>query len=218
MLVDQAGVVRASAGSTDRPMFPRSSNKPMQATAMLACGLELTGDLLALAAASHSGEDFHIAGARQILAQAGLSEADLQCPPDLPLDDTAKTEFLRAGGKPDRIHMNCSGKHAAMLATCVAAGWPTTSYRDPAHPLQQRIKQVVESLAGEPVTAIGVDGCGAPLMALSLAGLARSVSTIVQSAAGSAHGRWLTRCASTRPGCQGHGATKQPSWRQCPGC
>ncbi len=122
---------------------------------MLRCGLALDGNLLALASASHSGEEFHVAGARSILAGAGLTEADLQCPPDLPLDDAARIAWLRAGGVADRIHMNCSGKHAAMLATCVAAGWPTATYRDPGHPLQVRIRQAVEGLSGEPVAAIG---------------------------------------------------------------
>ena len=119
---------------------------------MLRCGLDLDGRLLALAAASHSGEDFHVAGVREILARAGLAESDLQCPPDLPLDEAAAAAWLRAGGVADRVHMNCSGKHAAMLATCVAAGWPTASYRDPDHPLQVQIGGTVERLAGEPVT------------------------------------------------------------------
>ncbi len=92
---------------------------------MRACGLALEGELLALASASHSGEDFHVTGVRKILASAGLSEDALQCPPALPLDEAALWRFLGAGGRPDRVHMNCSGKHAAMLATCVTAGWPT---------------------------------------------------------------------------------------------
>ena len=174
-----------SAGAVDVPIFPRSSNKPMQAAAMLRCGLGLEGHLLALAAASHSGEDFHVAGAREILAGAGLTEADLQCPPDLPGDADAQRALLRAGGGPDRVHFNCSGKHAAMLATCVAAGWPTASYRDPGHPLQQEIRREVERLAGEPVAATGVDGCGAPLFAISLTGLARAFSAVVGAEPGS---------------------------------
>jgi L-asparaginase II len=174
-----------SAGAVDVPMFPRSSNKPMQAAAMLRCGLELDGHLLALAAASHSGEDFHVAGAREILAGAGLTVDDLQCPPDLPGDEAAQLALLRAGGGPDRVHMNCSGKHAAMLATCVAAGWPTSSYTDPDHPLQQEIRREVERLAGEPVAAVGVDGCGAPLFAISLTGLARAFAAVVRAEPGS---------------------------------
>jgi L-asparaginase II len=167
-------------------MFPRSSNKPFQAAAMLRCGLKLDGELLALAAASHSGEDFHVAGVRAILASAGLTEVALQCPPDYPLDENANRAMITAGAKPDRIHMNCSGKHAAMLATCVAAGWPTESYRDPGHPLQLQIKSAISGLAGEPVAAVGVDGCGAPLMAISVTGLARAFRAVVLAEPGTA--------------------------------
>jgi len=179
------GSVLLTAGTATAAMYPRSANKPFQAAAMLRCGLDLDGELLALAAASHSGEDFHVAGVRKILAGAGLSEEDLRCPPDRPLDQAAWEGMVRAGEPADRVHMNCSGKHAAMLATCVAAGWPTASYTDPGHPLQQRIKAVLEGLAGEPVTMVGVDGCGAPLLAVSVAGLARAFRAVVLAAAGS---------------------------------
>jgi len=164
-------------------MYPRSSNKPVQAAAMRGCGLDLEGELLALAAASHSGEDFHITGVRKILASAGLTEDALQCPPALPLDEGALRRFLGAGGTPDRVHMNCSGKHAAMLGTCVTAGWPTENYRDPSHPLQREIKARLELLADEKVAATGVDGCGAPLFAVSLTGLARAFGSLVLAAA-----------------------------------
>jgi len=176
------GTVALTAGAPAEPVFPRSSNKPIQAAAMLSCGLDLTGELLALAAASHSGEDFHVAGVRKILAAAGLTQDALQCPTDLPMDEAAQRALLRRGGGPDRLHMNCSGKHAAMLATCVAAGWPTVSYRDPAHPLQVEIRRVLEQLAGEPVAAAGVDGCGAPLFAISLIGLARAFRALARAA------------------------------------
>jgi L-asparaginase II len=167
-------------------MYPRSSNKPIQAAAMRGCGLDLDGELLALAAASHSGEDFHVTGVRKILASTGLTEDALQCPPALPLDEGVMRDFLREGGSPDRVHMNCSGKHAAMLATCVAAGWPTDSYRDPSHPLQREIKAKLEQLSDEKVAATGVDGCGAPLFAVSLTGLARAFGSLVLAAAHSA--------------------------------
>ena len=180
------GRVLLAAGTADVPMFPRSSNKPFQAAAMLRCGLKLDGELLALAAASHSGEDFHVAGVREILASAGLTEEDLQCPPDYPLDEQSQRAMIAAGAPRDRIHMNCSGKHAAMLATCVAAGWPTETYTDPAHPLQVQIRDTIATLAGEPVAAVGVDGCGAPLMAISLTGLARAFRAVVLAEAGTA--------------------------------
>jgi L-asparaginase II len=180
------GQVRQQAGDVAAPMFPRSSNKPMQAAGMLRCGLDASGKLLALAAASHSGEDFHIAGVREILARAGLGEAALQCPPALPMDEDAQRALLRLGGGAGRVYMNCSGKHAAMLATCVSAGWPTGSYLDPGHPLQVGIRATLEDLAGERVAAVGVDGCGAPLFALSLTGLARAMRAMTQAEPGSA--------------------------------
>jgi L-asparaginase II len=142
------GQVVHAAGPAAEPVFPRSSNKPFQAAAMLRCGLKLDGELLALAAASHSGEDFHVAGVREILSSAGLTEGDLRCPPDMPLDQQASQAMMRAGAGPDRVHMNCSGKHAAMLATCVSAGWPTASYTHPQHPLQQEIRATIGRLAG----------------------------------------------------------------------
>jgi L-asparaginase II len=184
-VVDGGGAITLSAGGVDTPIFPRSSNKPMQAAAMLHCGLDLEGSLLALAAASHSGEDFHVAGVREILAGAGLREDALQCPPDLPLDEQAMRQMVLAGAGRDRVHMNCSGKHAAMLATCVAAGWPTASYTEPGHPLQQEIRRTIERLAGEEVAAVGVDGCGAPLFALTLTGLARAFGALVRAEPGS---------------------------------
>jgi L-asparaginase II len=180
------GHVQQQAGEVAEPMFPRSSNKPMQAAGMLRCGLDASGKLLALAAASHSGEDFHVAGVREILARAGLDEAALQCPPALPMDEGAQRALLRLGGDAERVSMNCSGKHAAMLATCVSAGWPTGSYLDPGHPLQVGIRATLEDLAGERVAAVGVDGCGAPLFALSLTGLARAMRAMTQAEPGSA--------------------------------
>ncbi len=180
------GRVLHASGTATEPVFPRSANKPFQAAAMLRCGLKLDGELLALAAASHSGEDFHVTGVRRILSSAGLTEDDLLCPPDMPLDEQASRAMVRAGAGPDRVHMNCSGKHAAMLATCVAAGWPTASYTDPGHPLQQEIRATIARLAGEPVAAVGVDGCGAPLVAISVTGLARAFRAVVLAEPGTA--------------------------------
>jgi L-asparaginase II len=183
------GTIAVRAGSVDSPFFPRSSNKPLQAAGMLRCGLDLDGELLALAAASHSGEDFHVDGVRKILSGAGLGEDALQCPASWPLDErTAHRLIVRGEGK-TRVRMNCSGKHAAMLATCVTNGWPTSTYRSPEHPLQQAIRSTVAELAGEPVAAVGVDGCGAPLFALTLTGLARAFRVLVLAAPGTAERR-----------------------------
>lgn len=179
---DGATVLRA--GHVGDPVFPRSANKPMQAAAMLSCGLDLDGRLLALAAASHSGERFHVAGVREILTGAGLDESALACPPALPLDETCAHDVLRSGGGPERVTNNCSGKHAAMVATCVAAGWPVAGYRDPQHPLQVAIRETLQRLAGEPVAATGVDGCGAPLFAITIEGVARALRALVLAAPG----------------------------------
>ena len=173
-----------SAGDTAVPFFPRSANKPLQATAMLYVGLDLDGELLALAAASHSGEDFHVEGVRKILSGAGLTEDDLRCPPSWPLDPETARQVIARGEDSSRIRMNCSGKHAAMLATCVLNGWPVRGYLDPGHPLQQEVRRTICALAGQQVTATGVDGCGAPLFALTLTGLARAFRALVLAAPG----------------------------------
>jgi L-asparaginase II len=165
-------------GEPEVPILPRSCNKPLQALAMLRHGLALDAELLALACASHSGEDFHITGVRRILAGAGLDVDALQCPPGLPIGEAALHAYLAEGGAATPLYMNCSGKHAAMLATCVVNGWPTASYRDPGHPLQTAIRDTVADLAGEPVAAVGVDGCGAPVFGFSLVGLARAFAVL----------------------------------------
>jgi L-asparaginase II len=176
---DRAVVYRR--GDVDTPILPRSCNKPLQAVGMLRAGLDLDGELLALACASHSGEDFHIEGVRRILHGAGLDESALQTPPGWPLDDDARDRLIRSGGTKTPLHMNCSGKHAAMLATCVANGWPTATYRDPGHPLQQAIAATFADLTGEPVEHVAVDGCGAPLLGTSLQGLARAFAVVATS-------------------------------------
>ncbi|MCN9244156.1 asparaginase [Streptomyces sp. RY43-2] len=183
------GSVETALGDATAPVFPRSSNKPMQAAGVLRAGLELTGERLAIAAASHSGEAFHRDLVRTLLAEHHLTEAQLQCPPDLPLDPTEAEAYLASGAVRERVTMNCSGKHTAMLAACALRGWPLDSYLDPAHPLQRLIHSVVEEAAGEPVTAVGTDGCGAPLMAISLVGLARAFRSFVLAAPGTAERR-----------------------------
>lgn len=168
------GSIAFSIGAVNEPIFPRSSNKPMQAAGMVAAGLRLSGELLALAAASHSGEPFHLDGVRTILAGAGLDVDHLRTPVDYPYDVDTQREWIRAGHGPERVAMNCSGKHASMLATCVVNGWDIATYTDPGHPLQRSLRSTLERLAAEPVAATGVDGCGAPVLAISLLGLARA--------------------------------------------
>lgn len=178
LALDPSGELDWAVGAVDVPVLPRSCNKPVQALAMVRHGLDLPPELLALACASHSGEPFHLDGARRILGSVGLDEDALQTPPDYPLDDEERDAVLRAGGERTSLQMNCSGKHAAMLATCVVNGWDTATYLAPAHPLQRAIRATFEELTGEPVAVEAVDGCGAPLLSTSLVGLATAFRRI----------------------------------------
>ncbi|WP_175986028.1 asparaginase [Microbacterium tenebrionis] len=172
------GEVLRRIGNPDALFLPRSSLKPMQAVACVTAGAELEGEQLALATASHNGTDRHADAIREILAAGGLTEDDLACPPSWPGDTATRDEIVREHGAPSRIRMNCSGKHAAMLRACVATGWPTDGYLDPAHPLQGHIREVVERLTGERIAHTAIDGCGAPVHAITLTGLARGIHRI----------------------------------------
>jgi L-asparaginase II len=181
-VLDASGRLAAAAGDVESPIFPRSANKPLQATGMLRAGLRLADPAdLALVCASHSGEPEHITRVQRMLAAAGLTEDDLGCPADLPIGEEARRDWLRAGRGPERVAMNCSGKHAGMLRTCLAAGWPTEDYQAPDHPLQKQLRTAVEDLAGQPAAAIGVDGCGAPVFAMSLRALAGAFLRVATS-------------------------------------
>jgi L-asparaginase II len=176
--LDPSHEVVHARGEVAATILPRSCNKPLQAVGMVRAGLDLDDELLALACASHSGEPFHVEGVRRILDRAGLDETALQTPPGWPLDDEVRDALVRSGGAADPVHMNCSGKHAAMLLTCVTNGWPTDSYLAREHPLQQAIAATFSELTGEPVGHVAVDGCGAPLLGTSLTGLARAFSRL----------------------------------------
>jgi L-asparaginase II len=205
-VASDGSIVRAH-GAVDALVSPRSAMKPLQALAMVRAGLALEGELLALACGSHDGEPFHVEGARRILSGAGLDEDALRCPEDLPGDVDSRDEVLRSGGGRARIYMNCSGKHSAMLATCVVNDWPLETYLDPAHPLQKAIRATVEELTCERVAATGVDGCGAPLFFVSMPGVTRGFRALVQAEPGTperrvadafrAHPEWTS--GTTRP-------------------
>jgi len=183
--LDPDGSLVASAGDPHGAIFPRSANKPMQAVAMWRCGLRLADPAdWALVAASHWGEPFHVERVRALLRSVSMPESFLACPPDLPLGPDARAAVLREGGTPSRVYMNCSGKHAGMLATCAAAGWTPQDYASREHPLQKACRRAVSEMAGEPVAGVGVDGCGAAVFAIPLVGLARAFLAAVSADAG----------------------------------
>jgi L-asparaginase II len=189
VLLDNDGEVELATGDVDVPHFPRSAMKPLQAVGMVRAGLELPERNLALACASHSGESVHVDLCRSTLARAGVGEAALSCPPAMPLDEDASAALLRTGGGPSRSRHNCSGKHAAMVATCVACGWEVDGYLDPEHTLQRTLRHAIEELTGEPVAAVAVDGCGAPQFAFGITGLARAFRRLTTSPPASPEGR-----------------------------
>ncbi|MEU0108883.1 asparaginase [Streptomyces sp. NPDC006251] len=183
------GAVQLQIGDIEAAFYPRSALKPVQAVAMARAGLPLHGELLSLTAASHSGEERHLAGTRRILELAGLTEDHLRNVPDLPFDPVVRDAWVRENRLPSRLVQNCSGKHAAMLYTCTLNGWPLENYLDPAHPLQQAIAEIVEDLTGQRIAGVTVDGCGAPLFSISLHGLARAAARITTAAPGTPEAR-----------------------------
>ncbi|MEV7815031.1 asparaginase [Streptomyces flaveolus] len=183
------GQVRFQLGDIEAAFYPRSAIKPVQAVAMLRAGLPLDGELLSLAAASHSGEERHLAGTRRILELAGLAEDDLRNVPDMPFDPVVRDAWVREGRLPSRLAQNCSGKHAAMLWTAKLNGWSLDDYLAPEHPLQQAVAATVEELTGQRVARVTVDGCGAPLFPISLHGLARALARITSAAPGTPEAR-----------------------------
>ena len=184
--LERDGSIAFSVGSPQAIVFPRSSTKPFLATAMVAAGLKLPPNLLALVCASHDGRPEHLQAAREILASAGLDETALRNTKDLPLDDDAAHDVVRGGGAATSLQMNCSGKHAGMLATCVACGWATDeSYLSRDHELQKLITTMMPEMIGEEVANIVVDGCGAPAHSMTLAGLARGFRSVAMAKAGS---------------------------------
>ena len=175
---DAGGELIEATGDPDGYLYARSSAKPFQAMPLLLSGAAdafgLTDEELAVACASHNAEEPHLAAVRSILKKAGLSEEDLQCGAHPPIYEPAAAELARRGEEPRQVHGNCSGKHAGMLALCVYEGWETAGYRNPDHPLQRRILQIVARVCGlerDEILLAG-DGCGVPSLGMPLRNLA----------------------------------------------
>ena len=185
---DAAGGTPLRLGRVDDPVLPRSSLKPIQTLAMVRNGLDLPPHLLALVCSSHSAEEFHRDAVAEILEGVGLTLADLRNTPALPLGALEHARWLAAGRPPEPVAQDCSGKHAGMLATCRANGWSTDDYLDVDHPLQQAIRATTAEVVGA-VTHTTVDGCGAPLFAVPLSGLAAAFGQLAAADEQSDEGR-----------------------------
>ena len=179
IVLNADGSTYLSKGSPELPIYPRSAIKSLQAAAMLKAGLKVEKNELAIICASHSGSQSHIDLVTKMLTLRGISTSQLKNAVDKPLGEKEKISW---GDKaPSQLAQNCSGKHAGMLITCQQNGWDMNAYLDLDHPLQVAIKNEIEELSGEKVSAISVDGCGAPLFAISLVGLAKAISNLVKS-------------------------------------
>ena len=185
---DPGGGTPLRHGRVEDPVLPRSSLKPVQTLGMVRAGLDLPPHLLALVCASHSAEEVHRDGVAEILATVGLDLTALQNTPSLPLGALEHARWLAAGRAPESVAQDCSGKHAGMLATCRVNDWPTEDYLDPGHPLQQALRATTEEFVG-PVSHTTVDGCGAPLFAVPLRGMAQAFGRLASADEGTAEGR-----------------------------
>jgi L-asparaginase II len=187
---DSSGTLIAWAGRPERLVFARSCMKPLQASISLAAiAEELPDDELAVMCASHNGEAVHVRAVIALLGRAGLGVSALQNPAAWPMDERSRAECDRAAPELG----DCSGKHAGMLLACVRSGWDPTAYREPNHPLQQRILAAVASWTGWADLLVGVDGCGVPVHGMPL----RSMATLYARLA-SAHGDEQIQQAAAR--------------------
>ena len=214
MVLNSDGSTYLSKGSPELPIFPRSAVKSLQASAMLKAGLTVSDEELAIICASHSGNQSHIDLVIKMLEKRDIPVSALKNAVDKPLGEKEKIAWGEKS--PSQLAQNCSGKHAGMLITCKQNGWDMATYLDLNHPLQIAIKNEIEELAGEKVSAVSIDGCGAPLFALSLIGLARSISNLVKSNE-AVHKQIVTACTTYPELVAGEGRLTTRMMRAVPG-
>lgn len=178
VIADAEGNVIAAAGDISRPVFPRSAIKSMQALAMVTSGaidqFELSDQQLALACASHHGEDVHVTGVTGFLNHLGLSGDDLECGAHPPINGKAREALRAAGLQPTALHNNCSGKHSGMLSVAKALGVDPAGYVEREHPVQVAVRSAIETVVGAPLSVdlCGRDGCSIPTWAAPLSAFA----------------------------------------------
>ena len=188
-VVGSDGKLLLELGDVDRPVYPRSAIKALQALPLIETGaaaaLGLKNPHIALAAASHAGTERHVATAREMLRLVGLDEFILACGVHPPLDESAARALWATGARPNSLHHNCSGKHAAMLATARHLGENIDDYWEACHPVQRRIQRVLEDMAGVSLTpgVCGIDGCAVPNWAMSTKSLATAFARFGTGAA-----------------------------------
>ena len=179
VIADADGNVIAAGGDISRPVFPRSAIKSMQALAMVTSGaidrFGLSDEQLALACASHHGEEVHVTRVAGFLGGLGLSETNLECGAHQPTNGRARVALRAAGLEPTALHNNCSGKHSGFLTLNrhLDGG---TEYVELDHPVQQAAKAAYEDTTGETSAGWGIDGCSAPNFATTLTGFARALA------------------------------------------
>jgi L-asparaginase II len=214
IVLNADGSIYLSKGSPELPIFPRSAVKSLQASAMLKAGLTVSDEELAIICASHSGAASHIDLVIRMLEKRDIPISALKNALDKPLGE--KEKFAWGEKDASQLAQNCSGKHAGMLITCKQNGWDMLTYLEMNQPLQIAIKNEIELLAGEKVSASTLDGCGAPLFAISLTGLARSISNLVKSNE-VAHKQIVTACTTYPELVAGQGRLTTRMMRAVPG-
>jgi L-asparaginase II len=184
-VVDATGSIRAAVGDVGRAVFPRSAVKALQALPLIESGAAdrygFGQGELALACASHSGEERHVETVRRILAAAGRDANDLECGVHPPIDRAAAEDLIRAGKAPSALHNNCSGKHAGFICVACAAGMPVAGYVEAVHPVQREVTAALETMTDtslRPADA-GIDGCSIPAYAVPLQNLALGMARLV---------------------------------------
>lgn len=183
-VADAEGRIVAAWGDVERPVFPRSAVKPIQALPLLETGaaerFQLSDAEVTLACASHNGEAEHTRAVAAWLQRLGLGVRDLECGAHAPTYAEAAKAQARRGEAASALDNNCSGKHAGFLTTALFMGEPTRGYIEPGHPVQKRVSQALAEMTGCDLAAfpVGVDGCGIPTFALPLAGLARAMARL----------------------------------------
>lgn len=175
VVLDRDGEELLRYGDADALVLPRSAMKPFVAESIVRTGVALDDEQLVLVTASHVGTDRHVAVVERMLAGVGLDESDLRCPATFPLDPAS----ARAADRARRVYFNCSGKHAGFLAAARTIGAGTADYLHTEHPVQRAVVATLQEFTGEQVAVSTVDGCGAPVHAVTLRGLARGIGALV---------------------------------------